>query len=56
MGAGARINVISLAIKCGMDIYSLSQTEMAYCPALAENYDALNKAADHAIRKLEKIR
>ncbi|MDP2845654.1 MAG: FAD-dependent oxidoreductase, partial [Candidatus Methanoperedens sp.] len=53
-GAGARINVISLAIKASMDIYSLSKTEMAYCPMLAENYDVLNKAADFAVRKLEK--
>lgn len=53
-GAGARINVISLAIRCGIDVYSLSRTEMAYCPMVAENYDALNKAADFAIRKLEK--
>ncbi len=55
-GAGARINVISLAIKCGIDVYLLSQTEMAYCPMLAENYDVLNKAADFAVRKLEKGR
>jgi NADH oxidase (H2O2-forming) len=53
-GAGARINVISMAIRCGMDVYSLSRTEMAYCPKVAENYDVLNKAADFAIRKLEK--
>jgi NADH oxidase (H2O2-forming) len=55
-GAGARINVIALAIKCGLDVHSLSQTEMAYCPMLAENYDVLNKAADFAVRKLEKGR
>lgn len=53
-GAGARINVISMAIRCGMDVYSLSRTEMAYCPRVAENYDVLNKAADFAIRKMEK--
>lgn len=53
-GAGARINVISLAIRCGIDVYSLGRTEMAYCPMVAENYDVLNKAADFAIRKLEK--
>jgi NADH oxidase (H2O2-forming) len=53
-GAGARINVISMSIRCGMDVYSLSRTEMAYCPRVAENYDVLNKAADFAIRKLEK--
>jgi hypothetical protein len=29
---------------------------MAYCPMLAENYDVLNKAADFAVRKLEKGR
>lgn len=55
-GAGARINVIALAIKCGMDVYSLCQTETAYCPMLAESYDVLNKAADFAVRKLEKGR
>lgn len=53
-GAGARINVIALAIKAGSDVYALSSTEMAYCPMLAENYDVLNKAADFAVRKLEK--
>ncbi len=52
--AGARINVLSLAIKCGIDVYSLSQAEMAYCPMLAESYDVLNKAADFAVRKLGK--
>ncbi len=55
-GAGARINVIALAIKAGMDVHALSQTEMAYCPMLAENYDVLNKACDFAVRKLEKGR
>jgi NADH oxidase (H2O2-forming) len=54
--AGARVNVLSLAIKCGIDVYALSQTEMAYCPMVAENYDVLNKAADFAVRKLEKGR
>lgn len=53
-GAAARINVLSLAIRKGMDVYSLAQTEMAYCPMVAENYDVLNKAADFAVRRLEK--
>lgn len=53
-GAGARINVIALAIRCGIDIYSLSRTEMAYCPKVSENFDVLNKAADITIRKFEK--
>lgn len=53
-GAGARINTVSLGIKCGIDIYSLSQIEIAYCPMIAESYDVLNKAADFIVRKLEK--
>lgn len=53
-GAGWRINMIALAIKCGMDVYDLTQAEMGYCPMLAENYDVINKAADFAVRKLEK--
>jgi NADPH-dependent 2,4-dienoyl-CoA reductase/sulfur reductase-like enzyme len=53
-GAGARINVISMAIRCGLDVYSMSRTEIAYCPRVAENYDVLNKASDFAIRRLEK--
>lgn len=55
-GAAARVNVLSLAIRNGMDIHSLAKTEMAYCPMVAENYDVLNKAADFGIRKMEKGR
>ncbi len=55
-GAGGRVNVIAIAIKVGMDVYELSKIEMAYCPMVAENYDVLNKAADFAVRKLEKGR
>ena len=54
-GAGAIINVISLGIRCGIDIFSLSRTEMAYCPMVGENYNVLNKAADFMVRKLEKV-
>jgi len=43
-------------IKCGIVVYTLSQTEMAYCPMFAENYDVLNKASDFVVRKLEKSR
>jgi len=32
------------------------QIEMAYCLILAENYDALNKATDFAVRELQKNR
>lgn len=55
-GAGAIINVISLGIRCGIDVFSLARTEMAYCPMVGENYNVLNKAADFAVRKLEKGR
>ncbi len=55
-GAAARVNVLSLAIRCGMNVHSLSRTEMAYCPMIAENYDVLNKAADFAVRRMEKGR
>ncbi len=55
-GAGVRINVISLAIRCGRDVHDLSKTEMAYCPMLSENYDVLNKSADFAVRRLKKSR
>ncbi len=54
--AASRVNVVSLAIRCGMDIHSLAKTEMAYCPMLAENYDVLNKAADFAVRRMEKTK
>jgi len=53
-GAAARINVLSLAIRNSMNVHSLARTEMAYCPMVAENYDVLNKAADFAVRRLEK--
>ncbi|HEX7628274.1 MAG TPA: hypothetical protein VF354_05070 [Candidatus Methanoperedens sp.] len=53
-GAGAIINVISLGIKCGIDVFSLARTEMAYCPMVGENYNVLNKAADFTVRRLEK--
>ena len=53
-GAAARINVLSLAVKACLDVYSLARTEIAYCPMVAENYDVLNKACDFVVRKLEK--
>jgi NADPH-dependent 2,4-dienoyl-CoA reductase/sulfur reductase-like enzyme len=53
-GSGAIINVISLGIRCRIDVFSLARTEMAYCPMVGENYNVLNKAADFTVRKLEK--
>lgn len=55
-GAGSIINVISLGIRCNIDVFSMARTEMAYCPMVGENYNVLNKAADFATRKLEKDR
>jgi len=49
---GKVVNVISMEIRCGMDVYSRNRTEMSYCPRVAENYDVLNKTSDFAIRKL----
>lgn len=54
--ASAKINVIALGIKCGIDIYSLSQIETAYCPMIATSHDLLNRAADFAVRKFDKKR
>ena len=55
-GAGAFINVISLGIRCNIDVFSMARTEMAYCPMVGENYNVLNKAADFATKKLEKVK
>ncbi|MBU3968121.1 MAG: hypothetical protein KKG76_12255 [Euryarchaeota archaeon] len=52
LGLGSGGFAASLAIRNGMDIYSLFRTEMAYCPMLAENYDVLNKACDFAVRRM----
>lgn len=53
-GAGSRINLIALAIKGCMSVFDLSDAEMAYCPRVSEAYDVVTKAADYAIRRLEK--
>ena len=53
-GAASRVNLISVAIKAGMDIHDLYGVELAYCPAVSETYDVLSKACEFAIRKLKK--
>lgn len=53
-GAAARVNIISVAIKAGMNVYDLYDVEFAYCPAVSETYDPLSKACEFAIRKLKK--
>ncbi|MDP3104054.1 MAG: hypothetical protein Q8M95_05550 [Candidatus Methanoperedens sp.] len=54
LGLGSGGFAASLAIRNSMNVHSLARTEMAYCPMVAENYDVLNKAADFAVRRLEK--
>jgi len=51
-GAASRINIISTAIKSGMTLQQLSETEFAYCPAISQCYDVLSAAVDIALRKL----
>ncbi len=52
-GAAWRVNVISLAIRAGMDINALNQTELAYSPPVSEAYDVLSMAAEFANRRLK---
>jgi NADPH-dependent 2,4-dienoyl-CoA reductase/sulfur reductase-like enzyme len=51
-GAASRINVISTAIRSGMNIFDISSVELAYCPKISEMYDALSAAVDVAVKKL----
>ena len=53
-GAAARVNLISVAIKAGMNVHDLYGVELAYCPAVSETYDPLSKACEFAIRKLKR--
>ena len=52
-GAAWRVNLISLAIRTGMDIHSLNQTELAYSPPVSEAYDVLTMATEFAKRRLK---
>jgi len=52
-GAAARINIVSTAIKSGMTLTDLSETEFAYCPAVSQCYDVLTGAVDIALRKIK---
>lgn len=51
-GTAERINVISTAIQAGFTVHDLSDTELAYCPAVSQTYDVLMQAADNAMRKM----
>lgn len=52
-GAAARINIISLAIECGLTVDELMRFEMAYCPAVSEVNDIVFKACEFAKRRLK---
>lgn len=51
-GAAWRVNVISLAIRVGMDIAALNQAELAYSPPVSEVYDVLSMVTEFANRRL----
>jgi len=53
-GAAARVNLISLAIRGGMNLHDLYGAELAYCPAVSETYDPLSKACEFAIRRMKR--
>jgi NADH oxidase (H2O2-forming) len=53
VGAAWRINVISLAIRTGLDIGALSKTELAYSPPVSETYDVLSMVTEFANRRLK---
>lgn len=50
-GAAGRINVMSAAISAGFDVHRMQNIELAYCPAVSETYDVINKVADIASKK-----
>jgi NADH oxidase (H2O2-forming) len=51
-GAGARINVIALAIQAGMTLYDLLDAELAYFPRVSQMYDPLTQLAEVAMKRL----
>ena len=53
-GAAWRVNVISLAIRAGMDISTLNQAELAYSPPVSEAYDVLSMTTEFANRRLRR--
>lgn len=52
-GAAWRVNVVSLAIRAGMDISALNETELAYSPPVSEVYDVLTMVTEFAGRRLK---
>jgi NADH oxidase (H2O2-forming) len=52
-GAAWRINIISLAITAGLDIFDLANAEFAYSPPVSEVYDVLSQIAEIGIKRLK---
>ncbi|WP_455392060.1 FAD-dependent oxidoreductase [[Eubacterium] cellulosolvens] len=53
VGAAWRVNIISMAIRAGMDIQTLNQTELAYSPPVSEVYDVISMVTEFANRRLK---
>ena len=51
-GAAWRVNIISLAIRAGMDVSALNQAELAYSPPVSEVYDVISMVTEFANRRL----
>lgn len=52
-GAAWRVNIISLAISSGLDVFDLENAEFAYSPPVSEVYDVLSQAAEFGIKRLK---
>jgi NADPH-dependent 2,4-dienoyl-CoA reductase/sulfur reductase-like enzyme len=52
-GAAWRVNIISLAIRAGMDISMLNSAELAYSPPVSEVYDVLSMVTEFANRRIK---
>ena len=52
-GAAWRVNIISLAISAGLDVFDLADAEFAYSPPVSEVYDVLSQIAEISIKRLK---
>lgn len=52
-GAAWRVNIISLAITAGLDVYDLANAEFAYSPPVSDVYDVLSQVAEIGIKRLK---
>ena len=55
-GAAWRVNIISLAISSGLDVFDLGDAEFAYSPPVSEVYDVLSQIAEISIKRLKLTR